>query len=152
MAAKMQCLWKEWVLLLYLSFMFTALDSRYGEMDRNLRFLDREPTYCNLVGTYPPAHLVMYCQRYHTTYLYCLLPGQPQVNRAVFGRQLFVSHCFPVGGFLARWRDNSRLEHMTLTRTVVHDVGSLGLARGSSANPGEGRKPCQLWGCLQTDW
>lgn len=34
-----------------------------------------QPTYCNLVGMYPPS------QRYHTTYLYCPLPGQPQVNR-----------------------------------------------------------------------
>lgn len=80
--------------------------------------------------------LVMYCQQYQTRYLYCLLPGQPQVNRLVFGRQLFASHCLCVGGFLARWSDNSSLKHMTLTRTVVHCMGS---------GPCQGRL-CKSWG------
>lgn len=83
-----------------------------------------QPSCYNLAGMYSPTPLVMYCQRYHSMDLYCLLPGQPQVNRSVFGRQLFVSHCFSVGGFLARCSDNSSLEHMTLTVTVVCDVGS----------------------------
>lgn len=86
--------------------------------------------------------LVMYCQRYHTRYLYCLLPGQPQVNRLVFARQLFASHCLCVGGFLAQWRDNSTLKHMTLTRTVVHCMGS-GPCQGRLCKSWRRQETCQ---------
>lgn len=124
------------IIALLLTILKTGTEIQYGDGQkhevllymlsgqRRLKSVKGQPTYCNLVGMCPPTRLVMYCQRYHTTYLYCLLPGQPQVNRSVFGRQLFAFNCLSVGSFLARQSDNSSFEHMTLTRTVVHDVGS----------------------------
>lgn len=121
-------------------------ESRYRDlrMYRNVRCyctccqdwsVKGQPTYCNLVGMYPPTRLVMYCQRY----LYCLLPRQPQVNRSVFGKQLFVSTVLAVcwlGGliisFFSTWCWWGQLFTMW----------DLGFAKGGSANPGEGRKPC----------
>lgn len=50
-------------------------------------------------------------------YSYPLLPGQPQVNRFLFGRQLFVSHCFPVHALFAQHNDDSGVGNMKWTRT-----------------------------------
>lgn len=100
--------------------------SRSFEVPRKLlsglKSVEGQPTFSNLADAYPPTRAVMYCQRYQTTHLYCLLPGQPQVNRAVFGRQLFVS--LSAGSFLARRSDYSSPLNMTLTRTVVDNMQS----------------------------
>lgn len=62
--------------------------------------------------------LVVLCQRYHQTYLYLALPRQPQVNTSLFGRQLFISHQFPVAAFHPRHRDDPRLDHSWLDKRV----------------------------------
>lgn len=107
---------------------------------KRLKCVKGRPTYCNLVPCIlPPALSCIARDITQRIYIVCCLDNHRQTDQYLAGSCLYPI-VFVFGGFLARWSDNSSPLHMTLTRTVVLNVGGMGLARGSSANAGEGRE------------